>query len=170
MLSHYRLVEKIGEGGMGVVWKAEDTKLGRHVAVKVLPPESVGDEERRLRFLREARTAAAVSHPNIAPVHEIGEAGETIFIAMELVEGETLRARLADGRLSTREVLGFAVEIAEALVSAHEAGIVHRDLKPDNVMVRPDGHIKILDFGLASCATRTRTPLREHAWRPSRPS
>ena len=148
-LAHYRLVEVLGQGGMGVVWRAEDTKLGRHVALKVLPPERVGDEERRVRFLREARTAAAVSHPNIVPVYEIGEAGETIFIAMELVEGETLRARLADGRLSTREVLRFAVEIAEALASAHEAGIVHRDLKPDNVMVRPDGHVKILDFGLA---------------------
>ena len=117
-LAHYRLVEVLGQGGMGVVWKAEDTKLDRHVALKVLPPERVGDEERRLRFLREARTAAAVSHPSIAPVYEIGEAGETIFIAMELVEGETLRARLADGRLSTREVLRSAVEIAEALASA----------------------------------------------------
>jgi serine/threonine-protein kinase len=148
-LAHYRLVEVLGEGGMGVVWTAEDTKLSRSVALKVLPPESVGDEERRLRFLREARAAAAVSHPNIAAVHEIGEEGETVFIAMELVEGTTLRARMADARLPMREVLRFSVEMTEALASAHQAGIVHRDLKPENVMVRPDGHVKILDFGLA---------------------
>jgi tetratricopeptide (TPR) repeat protein len=148
-LAHYRLVEVLGEGGMGVVWLAEDTKLGRKVALKVLPPERVGDEERRLRFLREARTAAAVNHPNIAAIYEIGEVGETIFIAMELVEGTTLRARMADGRLPMREIRRFSVEIGEAMASAHQARIVHRDLKPDNVMVRPDGHVKILDFGLA---------------------
>jgi TolB-like protein len=114
-----------------------------------LPPERVGDEERRLRFLREARTAAAVNHPNIAAIYEIGEANETIFIAMELVEGATLRTRMTDARLPMREALRFSVEVAEALASAHQAGIVHRDLKPDNIMVRPDGHTKILDFGLA---------------------
>jgi tetratricopeptide (TPR) repeat protein/predicted Ser/Thr protein kinase len=149
MLSHYRLVEKIGQGGMGVVWKAEDTKLGRAVALKVLPPDRVGDEERRLRFLREARTAAAISHPHIAAVHEIDEADGVIFIAMELVQGETLRSLLESGVPPLRKTLRMATEMAEALGSAHEANIVHRDLKPDNVMVRPDGHVKILDFGLA---------------------
>jgi tetratricopeptide (TPR) repeat protein/TolB-like protein len=139
---------------MGVVWRAMDTRLGRQVALKVLPPDRVGDEERRLRFVREARAAAAVNHPNIAAIYEIGEAGGTVFIAMELVEGMTLRERMADARLPMREMLRFSVEITEALASAHQAGVVHRDLKPDNVMVRPDGHVKVLDFGLAKLRER----------------
>ncbi len=154
-LSHFRILSQLGEGGMGVVYKAEDTKLGRPVALKVLPPERVGDEERRLRFLREARTAASISHPNIAAVYEIDEADGVIFIAMELVEGQTLRSLLETGVPPLSKSLRMAAEMAEALGSAHEANIVHRDLKPENVMIRPDGHVKILDFGLAK--------LREHA-------
>ncbi len=148
-LSHFRILSQLGEGGMGVVYKAEDTKLDRPVALKVLPPERVGDEERRLRFMREARTAAAISHPNIAAVYEIDEADGVIFIAMELVEGQTLRSLLETGVPPLKKALRMAAEMAEALGSAHEANIVHRDLKPENVMIRPDGHVKILDFGLA---------------------
>ncbi|MGD8377737.1 MAG: serine/threonine-protein kinase, partial [Acidobacteriota bacterium] len=148
-LSHFRILSQLGEGGMGVVYEAEDTKLGRKVALKVLPPERVGDEERRLRFLREARTAAAISHPHIAAIHEIDETEGVVFIAMELVEGETLRAVLQRGVPPLHKSLRFAAEIAEALAAAHQANIVHRDLKPENVMIRPDGHVKLLDFGLA---------------------
>jgi Tol biopolymer transport system component len=148
-ISHFRILEKIGEGGMGVVYKAEDQNLRRLVALKVLPPEVVGDEERRLRFLREARAAAAVTHPNIATVHEVGEAGGTVFIAMELVDGKTLRTHI-DGRpLPIKDALRIVTEIAEALAQAHQAQVIHRDLKPDNVIVAASGHAKILDFGLA---------------------
>jgi serine/threonine protein kinase/Tfp pilus assembly protein PilF/TolB-like protein len=148
-LSQFRIVEKIGEGGMGVVYRAEDQKLGRQVALKVLHPEFVTDDERRKRFIREARTAAAVSHPHIAGIHQIDEQDGVIFIAMELVEGRTLKT-LIDGRpLQSDPCLGLAVEIAEGLARAHRNGIVHRDLKPENVVVGADGHAKILDFGLA---------------------
>ncbi len=161
MLSHYRLVEKIGEGGMGVVWRAEDTKLKRHVAIKFLPPEFTADTEKLRRFLREARTAAVVNHPNIATVHDVNKDGETTFIVMELVEGKTLRSLLRTGPLPIADALRLATEMAEGLAHAHESGVVHRDLKPENVIVRPDQHPKILDFGLAK--------LLEHRERSSRP-
>ncbi|MCZ6778565.1 MAG: protein kinase [Acidobacteria bacterium] len=155
-LSHFRIVEKIGEGGMGVVYRAEDSDLRRPVALKVLPPELVGNEERRLRFVREARAAAAVTHPNIATIHEIGEArddsGEgpsVVFIAMELVEGKTLRDHIAGRSMLMKDALRIATEMAEGLAEAHKAGVVHRDFKPDNVIVGSNGHAKILDFGLA---------------------
>jgi len=148
-LSHFHILEKIGEGGMGVVYKAEDQNLRRLVALKLLPPEVVGDEERRLRFLREARAAAAVTHPNIAAVHEVGEADGTVFIAMELVEGKTLRAHMGERPLPIKDALRLAAEIAEGLAEAHLAQVIHRDLKPDNVIVAASGHAKILDFGLA---------------------
>ncbi len=155
-LSHFRIVEKIGEGGLGVVYRAEDTDLRRPVALKVLPPELVGNEERRLRFVREARAAAAVTHPNIATIHEIGEArddsGEgpsVVFIAMELVEGKTLRDHIAGRSMLMKDALRIATEMAEGLAEAHKAGVVHRDFKPDNVIVGSNGHAKILDFGLA---------------------
>ncbi len=148
-VSHFRILSKLGEGGMGVVYRAEDERLRRPVALKVLPADLVADEERRLRFLREARAAAAVSHPNIAGIYETGEADGVVFIAMELVEGKTLRALLGDRPLPVKDALRIAVEIAEGLAEAHKAGVVHRDLKPDNVCVRPDGHVKVLDFGLA---------------------
>jgi serine/threonine protein kinase/tetratricopeptide (TPR) repeat protein len=148
-LSHFKILAKLGEGGMGVVYRAEDENLGREVALKVLPPESMGSEQKRLRFLREARTAAAVTHPNIATIHEIDEADGVVFIAMQLVEGSTLSDRIDGKPLPTRDALKTAIEIAEALAAAHQANVIHRDLKPDNVIVGPDGHVKILDFGLA---------------------
>jgi tetratricopeptide (TPR) repeat protein/tRNA A-37 threonylcarbamoyl transferase component Bud32 len=149
MLSHYRLVEKIGEGGMGIVWKALDTELNRHVAIKILPPELTADAERRLRFKREAQAAAALSHPNIAVIHEVGEHEGTPFIVMEFLEGKSLRKQLHDRPLPLKEWLSLAVPVAEGLAHAHKHGIVHRDLKPDNVMITDEGQVKLLDFGLA---------------------
>ena len=121
MLAHYRLVEKIGEGGMGVVWKALDTKLNRHVALKILPPELTSDDERRLRFQREAQAAAALDHPNIAVIHEIGEHEDTPYIAMQLLEGESLRGRIKGKMLPVEDWLPLAIPIAEGLAHAHAA-------------------------------------------------
>ena len=148
-ISHYRILEELGRGGMGVVYKAHDTKLDRPAALKVLKPELLEDEEHRQRFLREARSAAAVTHPYIASIYDAGEADGTLFIAMEYVEGKTLRAHFGRGALPIPEVQQYATEIAEGLATAHQANLVHRDLKPDNVMVAKNGHVKILDFGLA---------------------
>ncbi len=148
-LGHFRIVEQIGEGGMGVVYRALDQSLGRSVALKVLHAEFVTDDERRQRFLREARTAAALNHPNIATVHEVGESDGVIFIAMELVLGRTLAARIGAGQPSVDECLRLSIEIAEGLARAHQSSVVHRDLKPENIRIDPDGRIKILDFGLA---------------------
>jgi serine/threonine-protein kinase len=148
-LSHYRLIEKIGEGGMGVVYKARDQKLRRDVALKVLPGHLVGDARRRLRFMQEARAAAAVTHTNIATVYEVDEAEGVLFIAMELVEGQTLRRRLGGSALPIPDALSIAGGIADGLARAHAAGVVHRDLKPENVVIESDDHVKLLDFGLA---------------------
>jgi serine/threonine protein kinase len=148
-LAHFRIVDKLGEGGMGVVYKATDEKLRRTVALKVLPEALARDEDRRRRFLREARAAAAVSHPNIAAVHDVGEAHGRIFIAMELLEGETLRERLGGGAMAVPGALNIAVQIARGLAKAHQANVVHRDLKPENVIVGENDHVKLLDFGLA---------------------
>jgi hypothetical protein len=148
-LAHFRILGRVGRGGMGIVYRAEDEKLRRTVALKVLPPGFEADDERRRRFLREARAAAAVTHPNIATVHEIGESDGRIFIAMELVEGRTLRAALAGGPLAVPTAVGVALQIARALAKAHDADVVHRDLKPENVVLGEDLHVKLLDFGLA---------------------
>jgi len=148
-LSHFRILAKIGEGGMGLVYKAEDESLRRPVALKVLPPDLVGNAGRRQRFLREAQAAAAVRHPSIAAIYEVGEDGDAVFIAMELVEGRTLRALLEAGPPPVPEALRIVSEIARGLERAHSAGVIHRDLKPDNVMLDSDGAVKILDFGLA---------------------
>jgi serine/threonine-protein kinase len=148
-LAHFRIEERIGRGGMGIVFRAEDEKLRRTVALKVLPQDFGTDEKRRRRFMREARVAASISHPNVATVHEIGEADGRIYIAMELVSGTTLRHRMDKGPLPIAEVLRIGKEIASATAKAHERGIAHRDLKPDNVMVSDNGTIKVLDFGLA---------------------
>jgi serine/threonine protein kinase/tetratricopeptide (TPR) repeat protein len=148
-ISHYRIVEELGRGGMGVVYKTHDEKLDRPVALKVLKPEFVGDEDRRQRFLREARSAAAVTHPYRASICEAGEADGTLFIAMEFVEGATLRSFLAKGPIPIPDAQRCATEIAEGLATAHQSNLVHRDLKPDNVMLASNGHVKILDFGLA---------------------
>jgi serine/threonine-protein kinase len=148
-ISHYRVIEKLGSGGMGVVYKAEDMKLGRMVALKVLPPERVADPNRRRRFIQEARAASALNHPNIITIHDIDEAEGVHFIAMEYVAGKTLDRLMAGRGLRLNEALKYAVQMAAALTKAHSAGIVHRDLKPTNVMVTDDGLVKVLDFGLA---------------------
>jgi len=148
-LTHYRLVEPIGEGGMGVVWRAIDTTLGREVAIKVLPEAFARDPERMARFEREARVLASLNHPRIAAVYGVGVADGVRFLAMELVTGDDLAARIARGPLSVVEALEAAQQITEGLEAAHEKGVIHRDLKPANVKVTPDGQAKILDFGLA---------------------
>jgi len=148
-LSHYQVREEISRGGMGIVYRALDVKLGREVALKVLPPELVADPERRRRFEQEARAAAALEHPHIAVIHEIGDAEGVTFIAMELITGEELREALAQRRLPAARALDLALEVAEGLAKAHDRGIVHRDLKPANIMLTEDGHAKIIDFGLA---------------------
>ena len=146
-LSHFRILSQIGRGGMGIVYRARDEKLRRDVAIKILPPELVGNEERKRRFLREARAAAAVNHPNIATIHEVDEAGGVIFIAMELVQGRTLRARLSENVIPIPEAVEIATGVAQGLAFAHQARIIHRDLKPENIIIGPDGQAKILDFG-----------------------
>jgi serine/threonine protein kinase len=148
-LGHFRIVARLGEGGMGVVYRAIDERLRRPVALKVLPDEAMRDEGRRRRFMREARSAAAVVHSNVAAVHEVDESGGHVYIAMELVEGTSLRQELARTRLAIPETVRIAKGIARALAKAHEKGIVHRDLKPDNVMLNEDREVKVLDFGLA---------------------
>jgi serine/threonine protein kinase len=148
-LGHYRILSRIGAGGMGEVWLARDTRLDRRVALKLLPSQFTQEAERLQRFVREAKAASALNHPNIITIHEIGEIGAVRFIATEFIEGVTLRRRMADERLELGEALGIAVQIAAALDAAHRAGIIHRDIKPENVMVRPDGLVKVLDFGLA---------------------
>ena len=148
-LSHFRILEKLGEGGMGVVYRAEDENLGRDVALKVLHPDFIGDDERQARFVREARTAAALSHPNIATIHEIDTCDGVTFIAMELVEGKNLAEICSGTRPPTDQVLQIAIEVADGLTTAHRSQIVHRDLKPDNIVLGNSGHVKILDFGLA---------------------
>jgi serine/threonine protein kinase len=160
-LSHYRIVSQIGAGGMGEVFLAEDLSLGRSVALKLLPPEMQQDELARRRFLREARLAAALNHPNICSIYEVGEVGGTDFIAMEYVEGRTLKERLAAGRLALKEALQLAVEIADALEEAHGQGIVHRDLKPANIMLGPRGRVKVMDFGLAKLVKDAEKALSE---------
>ena len=148
-LGPYEIVAPLGAGGMGEVYRARDTRLGREVAIKVLLAEVSGDETRRARFEQEARSASALNHPNIVTVYDVGSVDSTIYLAMELVEGRTLRELLADGALPSRKLLDVAVQVAEGLAKAHEAGLVHRDLKPENLIVSKDGFVKILDFGLA---------------------
>ncbi|MEK7330434.1 MAG: serine/threonine-protein kinase, partial [Candidatus Eisenbacteria bacterium] len=148
-MSHYRLVEQIGEGGMGVVWKAVDSTLGREVAIKVLPEAFARDPERMARFEREARLLASLNHPHIASIYGLDSADGVRFLAMELVEGEDFAARLAGGAVPLAEALPVARQIAEALEAAHEKGVIHRDLKPANIKLTPGGQVKVLDFGLA---------------------
>src|SRR5215831_11255890 len=148
-LAHYRIESKLGEGGMGVVYKARDTHLERPVAIKVLAAEAVANPERKRRFVVEARAASALNHPNIVTVYDIDNAGGVDFIAMEYVPGATLGELISRRKPRLAEALKYAAQIADALAAAHAAGIVHRDLKPSNLMVTEEGRVKILDFGLA---------------------
>src|SRR5438552_15848208 len=149
----YEVVSCLGVGGMGEVYQAHDTKLGRDVALKIVRPEFAADPERVLRFRREALALAALNHPHIATVHEFNEADGTAFLVMELVPGETLRDRMLSGRLTMTEALRIGRQVAEALEAAHDKGIIHRDLKPANIKITPEGTVKVLDFGLAKATS-----------------
>src|SRR6266571_4481001 len=148
-LSHYHVISKLGAGGMGEVYLAQDTKRDRKVALRILPTDVASHRDRMDRFVREAKSAAALNHPNIAHIYEIGESDGLHFIAMEYVDGETLRQLIHARQTDLSKLLRYLSHVAEGLAKAHAAGIVHRDLKPDNIMVTRDGHAKILDFGLA---------------------
>ncbi len=154
LLGHYRILKKIGAGGMGEVYLAEDTKLDRKVALKILPSEFAEDKDRMSRFVREARSASALNHPNIITIHEIGESEGTHYIATEFIDGKTLNEFTKTNPLNFKSVLEIAIQIASALDEAHAAGIVHRDIKPDNVMIRASGLVKILDFGIAKLSEK----------------
>src|SRR5213595_2976751 len=154
ILGHYEILAALGSGGMGDVYRARDTRLGREVAIKVLHEARARDREALRRFEQEARSASALNHPNIVTIHEIGSSNSTTYIAMEFVDGQTLREMLHTGPLPTRRLLDLAFQVADGLAKAHSAGIVHRDLKPENVMVSRDGVVKILDFGLAKLTAK----------------
>jgi serine/threonine protein kinase len=147
-VSHYRILEKLGEGGMGIVYKAEDTKLDRTVALKFLPSHLNASEQDKARFIQEAKAASALNHPNVCTIHDIQEHEGQMFIVMEFVDGQTLRDRTKSHIVNPKSAIDIGVQIADGLAAAHE-GIVHRDIKPENIMVRRDGIVQIMDFGLA---------------------
>ncbi len=158
-LSHYQITEKLGQGGMGVVYKAQDTKLDRSVALKFLSTSALLTDDDKARFVREAKAAAKLNHPHIATVYEIDETDDgQAFIAMEYIEGETLSERIKAGPLKLQEAITIAIAVAEGLQAAHEAGIVHRDVKSSNVMLTERGQVKVMDFGLAKTDAATLLP------------
>ncbi|MDD1778311.1 MAG: serine/threonine protein kinase, partial [Candidatus Helarchaeota archaeon] len=168
-ISHYKILEKLGEGGMGIVYKARDTKLDRNVALKFLHPELTRDEEAKARFIQEAQAAAALNHPHICTIYEIDEHEGQSFIAMEFIEGDGLQEKIRSGPLPIDVLLSLTIQIGEGLHEAHEKGIVHRDIKPGNIMLTSRGQVKILDFGLArlgahSKLTKTDTTLGTAAY------
>ena len=158
-LGHYEVISPLGKGGMGEVYLAEDVRLGRQVALKVLPPAFAADRDSLARFMREATAASALNHPNIITIHDIGDTAGTHFIAYEFVDGKTLRDFARRAPLDTVAAIDIAIQVASALAEAHRAGIVHRDLKPDNVMIRPTGLVKLLDFGIARLARSAETDI-----------
>ena len=156
-VSHYKILEKLGEGGMGVVYKAEDLKLKRTVALKFLPPGLTRDKAAKTRFIHEAQAASALQHNNICAIHEIDETPEgQLFISMDCYDGETLKEKIEKGPLPLDEAVDVAIQVTDGLSEAHEAGIVHRDIKPGNILITQKGIVKILDFGLAKLAGMTK--------------
>ena len=149
-ISHYTILEKLGEGGMGVVYKAQDTKLDRFVALKFLPSHLAASEQDKARFIQEAKSASALNHPNVCTIHDIQEHEGQMFIVMEFVDGHTLQEKKSS--LSLKQAIDFGIQIADGLAAAHEKGIIHRDIKPENIMIRKDGIVQVMDFGLAKLA------------------
>src|SRR5882724_8301358 len=157
-ISHYRVLQKLGAGGMGEVYLAEDTKLGRKVALKLLSEEYIADKDRLHRFEQEACAASALNHPNILTIYEVGMDGGRHYMATEYIDGMTLRQKMSASVMRIETVLEISIQIAGALEEAHAASILHRDIKPENVMVRRNGYVKLLDFGLAKLTEKERTP------------